>query len=383
MLFILSFGVVAHEMQVTFLDDNQDKVYFDGDILSVSVTSKEFSSLPKDNPLSLEPVLFLSDCGKEYVSSHFLDDIFIERRDKHCFDISGTLVYPDTMGVMGLRIRVGSEYVVGPFPLIDSSLMEAGSDYGMAITGVAVPGDSLCMYPPLSTFDNLYAIEDTLCFIRRDVGRICIPPGCNVIDHLGALRTISSALSIVTDEKEGLFYAEIDSVSAKLLSQRNAQITLHGIPLTEPVVRSVPFGENAHDTSSLSEKILQAVFLEDTTVHFSVNNVRRYSLMEAYEVVSDRSGTVSAHPDIALQYRPSVQKVYFRLPFSGTPTLRLYTLQGEQVHTQQVASKMRRGHNSISLSEVALQQRMYLAAVEIDDGQGRFFSGARVILVQP
>ncbi|WP_155851756.1 hypothetical protein [Chitinivibrio alkaliphilus] len=346
----------------SFLDDDADKVYFDGDDFEISITNSRFAEIPDFAPLTIETVLFLSESRDDYIDVDLLSNKKVGSIEADSLTLSGNVVFPDTAGVIGVRIIAGSpvDMTIGPIPVIDSALLEPGSDYGMAITGVAVPEGDVVETPSFADVEHLFDTPDSIVFVRDDMGSITFPPGINIIDHREQLHWLPDALNIEVDGENRDFFVEIDPASADFLAEESAVVTLHNIPFTEAVVRRSSFGEAAHEESPEDERATTTLQIAEETAVFEVDGFSRYSLMDTRTDRIREDFVDSPSRDISLAYHGGTNALTVRVPEALRGTVQLFTLRGELVYESDENISFQQGKTTLLLEDTVLPRGQYL-----------------------
>jgi hypothetical protein len=288
---------------ITITDDDEDRIYFAGDVLSLTAAIGGFD-VPDGLVPSVHGGIFDKDMNfiEEMIFENLNASMVIGPPGFNSFTVTGTLMESTNTGVIGLRIGIG-DYYFEPIPLIDDALYNpiSGSSLGMCITGVRIPAGDILASPGLGEFENLYNTEKDIIFSRSGHGNIRFGPGLNIIDNREELQSLQTNLRLVSDPGTETHYAEINPAALSFLAGKGAQVSIPDFGQANFSVRKTPFGVAADYDSPEDPVANSTASLTGSDLVFNVNGFSRYSILSVYVLnlvaSPETGGTVNNYSD--------------------------------------------------------------------------------------
>jgi hypothetical protein len=281
------------QFSITVTDGNADMVYFAGDDFEIEIYSPNL-------PEGITPVVSegIFSGPEDFNDIAVLDNMIVSSISGGVFSVSGTVKEGLIQGVIGLDFSLGM-FTSGPFPVHSADyVQESGSDMGLAIVGVGLPG-GIASDPELSALENLYNTEQDISFLRDGHGSIQFGPGLNIIDNRHNLGNLEHGLKVVSNPESQIYYVEIDPDALEFLSEREATITIEGFELSSFTIRKTEFGLEADYEAPEDVTANTTAVLTDNILTFYVDGFSRYTVMgeQTFELVliadPENSGTVT------------------------------------------------------------------------------------------
>ncbi|MFB6320217.1 T9SS type A sorting domain-containing protein [Saccharicrinis sp. FJH54] len=271
-------------------DNDEDKVYFDGDTLSVEIKLPDSYPIPNGLQVNVTQYLYPDGSANPETYTIFREGTMqVSTVTNNTVNVTGIVGVIDKPGIIGFnaKVNIGVEYNIGTYPVIDTYRYNPDlSSYGQAFAGIAIPDDAgITTQPELSKLANLFGFSSDpendvpIAFVKEGQGHILFNPGLNFIDHRDELNHLKDGMHIMASPETG-YYAEISPAWLPFLSNTPATITLEnipdGIPASEIEIMQTNFGV-APDQYSYSYTDGSAS-IENGAFTFNVYGFSRYSL---------------------------------------------------------------------------------------------------------
>ncbi len=276
------------DFDITIMDDDEHKVYFQGDYFEVEIVIPEESLPSIVDPEDLEgqvpglqQAVFVDKETHEEQTVIVSPDI--SPVENLTLTISGNIGNVNMPGVIGFQFTYMGFPFGGFFPVICSDLYneEDDTDFGKAIVGVGIPAGDITTEPAFEDIDNMYDTDVT--FIKENEGSIAFE-NLNIADNRNDLINLQNGMNIIADSDDGIFYIEIDPDNIVFLSEENALVTLEGVDFDEFVIYVTDFGEDVGPDSSEDDTANNSASYSDEIVTFEVDGFSRYTVLDADRV---------------------------------------------------------------------------------------------------
>ncbi|MFB6343853.1 T9SS type A sorting domain-containing protein [Saccharicrinis sp. FJH62] len=355
---------------LNIIDDDEDKVYFDGDTLSVEIKLPD--SYPIPNGLQVMVTQYLYPDGSTTPEPYAIfreGTMEVSTVTNNTVIVSGTVGVIGKPGIIGLnaKVNIGVEYDIGTYPVIDTYRFNPDlSSYGQALAGISIPDDAgITTEPELSKLSNLFGFSSDpendvpIAFVKDGQGYILYNPGLNFIDHRDELNNLKDGMHIMASPKTG-YYAEVNPVMLPFLSNTPATVTLEnipdGIPASEIEIVQTNFGimpdEYSFGYTDGSASIVNGAFTFNVW-GFSRYSLRHEGLMATLKQHVDR-------PSIQIYPNPAGDYLSISAP-DNILSLSVVNLSG-----QQIIEETRINNQSLDIR--ALPSGYYLLNITTKDG---------------
>lgn len=333
---------------ITFVDDDTDKVYFEGDYFEVIIENPVFQD-------GLTPVLRegIIESSGNFIQTSVLENIAVSDVEENRFSVSGFVSGGLNSGVIAFEIEVG-DITKEAVKIVDMDLYSQGqeSSFGMAIVGLQIPEGDIGVTPLLSEIDNLYDTEQNLLISKEDNGTIEFGRGLNIADSRSQLEDLQENINIEGNPAGNSWFAEINPLLLPFLADQPAVITLEGYENETYSIRKTEFGTVARSGSVKDENATASAETGDGNIVFSVEGFSRYSVVkELYQltllsdpeeggVVSDLTNEAPYAPGTEIEILAEANAGY---RFTG------WTL-GESVVSEEAAFTFEMPGNNVTLT---------------------------------
>lgn len=279
---------------ITFVDDDTDKVYFEGDYFEVIIGNPVFQD-------GLTPVLRagIIDSNENFIQANVLVNLAVTDVVENRFSVSGFVSGGLNSGVIAFEIEVGN-ITKEAVKIIDKDLysQDPESSFGMALAALQIPAGDIGISPLLSEIDNLYNTEQNLMFSKENNGTIEFGMGLNIADSRDNLKDLQENINIEGNPSENTWFAEINPPLLPFLADREAVVTLEGYENETYSIRKTEFGTEAGFGSVKDEDASASAQAGDGFIVFTVEGFSRYSVIDELYLLTllsnpDEGGVVS------------------------------------------------------------------------------------------
>lgn len=275
---------------LTIIDNDEDKVYFEGDTFKAQIQLPSSIPAPDGTPLILSQYLYPDNEVNPETYTIFKEGTLSSTTiASNAFTITGVVGNVTKTGLIGLNVQVnlGTLVDAGTYPIIDTYAHNPDlSERGKAFVGIRLPESAgITMQPKLMDIPNLYGNSEnpkndsSIYFIKAGIGSIMFESGLNFVDSREQLNAFETAFSIMASPETG-YYAEINLSQLSFLSGRPAKVTLENIPsgVTKPdiIITQTPYGIEPNDWRSDLDS--ESATLSEGALTFDVWGFNRYTL---------------------------------------------------------------------------------------------------------